>query len=195
MKVKINYLEENKNNDLMQTKNYINIYLFEIKIKEIKLERKIHAPKTNNKEINTIYMLAKQIKNSLTYNQILDIITGLLKTVKVNKLDMDLGINLNDPIYNAYIIALVNALIPLFIVNNNKNINLDNIKYNTFISQKTIFLNIKCELSLSIIRNIFRIFKIIIVLIKQKIKEAKNKSKDRVKKKTNEKGIVKEAFN
>lgn len=182
VKFKINYLEENKNNDLMQTKNYINIYLFGIKIKEIKLERKIHAPKTNNKEINTIYMLAKQIRNSLTYNQILDIITGLLKTVKVNKLDMDLGINLNDPIYNAYIIALVNALIPLFIVNNNKNINLDNIKYNTFISQKTIFLNIKCELSLSIIRNIFRIFKIIIVLIKQKIKEAKNKSKDRVKK-------------
>lgn len=180
MKVKINYLEENKNNDLMQTKNYINIYLFGIKIKEIKLERKIHAPKTNNKEINTIYMLAKQIKNSLTYNQILDIITGLLKTVKVNKLDMDLGINLNDPIYNAYIIALINALIPLFIANN-KNINLDNIKYNTFISQKTIFLNIKCELSLSIIRNIFRIFKIIIVLIKQKIKEKKNKSKDRVK--------------
>ena len=181
VKVKINYLEENKNNDLMQTKNYINIYLFEIKIKEIKLERKIHAPKTNNKEINTIYMLAKQIRNSLTYNQILDIITGLLKTVKVNKLDMDLGINLNDPIYNAYIIALVNALIPLFIVNNNKNINLDNIKYNTFISQKTIFLNIKCELSLSIIRNIFRIFKVIIVLIKQKIKDVKNKSKDKAK--------------
>lgn len=181
MKVKINYLEENKNNDLMQTKNYINIYLFEIKIKEIKLERKIHAPKTNNKEINTIYMLAKQIKNSLSYNEILDIVTGILKTVKIHKLDMDLGINLNDPIYNAYIIALINALIPLFIANN-KNINLDNIKYNTFISEKTLFLNIKCELSISIIRNIFRIFKIIIVLIKQKIKEAKNKSKDRVKK-------------
>lgn len=181
VKFKINYLEENKNNDLMQTKNYINIYLFGIKIKEIKLKRKIHAPKTNNKEINTIYMLAKQIKNSLTYNQILDIITGLLKTVKIHKLDMDLGINLNDPIYNAYIIALVNALIPLFIVNNNKNINLDNIKYNTFISQKTIFLNIKCELSLSIIRNIFRIFKVIIVLIKQKIKDEKNKSKDKAK--------------
>lgn len=181
MKVKINYLEENKSSNLIQNKNYIELYLFGIKIKNIRLERKIHAPKTSNKETNTIYMIAKQIKNSLTYNQILDIITGLLKTVKVNKLDMDLGINLNDPIYNAYIIALINALIPLFIVNN-KNINLDNIKYNTFISEKTLFLNIKCELSISIIRNIFRIFKIIIVLIKQKIKEAKNKSKDRVKK-------------
>lgn len=181
VKFKINYLEENKSSNLIQNKNYIELYLFGIKIKNIRLERKIHAPKTSNKETNTIYMIAKQIKNSLTYNQILDIITGLLKTVKVNKLDMDLGINLNDPIYNAYIIALINALIPLFIVNN-KNINLDNIKYNTFISEKTLFLNIKCELSISIIRNIFRIFKIIIVLIKQKIKEAKNKSKDRVKK-------------
>ena len=180
VKFKINYLEENKNNDLMQTKNYINIYLFGIKIKEIKLERKIHAPKTSNKETNTIYMIAKQIKKSLSYNEILDIVTGILKTVKIHKLDMDLGINLNDPIYNAYIIALINALIPLFIANN-KNINLDNIKYNTFISEKTLFLNIKCELSLSIIRNIFRIFKIIIVLIKQKIKEVKNKSKDKAK--------------
>ena len=181
VKFKINYLEENKSSNLIQNKNYIELYLFGIKIKNIKLERKIHAPKTSNKETNTIYMIAKQIKKSLSYNEILDIVTGILKTVKIHKLDMDLGINLNDPIYNAYIIALINALIPLFIVNN-KNINLDNIKYNTFISEKTLFLNIKCELSLSIIRNIFRIFKIIIVLIKQKIKEAKNKSKDRVKK-------------
>ena len=181
VKFKINYLEENKSSNLIQNKNYIELYLFGIKIKNIKLERKIHAPKTNNKETNTIYMIAKQIKKSLSYNEILDIVTGILKTVKIHKLDMDLGINLNDPIYNAYIIALINALIPLFIVNN-KNINLDNIKYNTFISEKTLFLNIKCELSISIIRNIFRIFKIIIVLIKQKIKEAKNKSKDRVKK-------------
>ena len=180
MKVKINYLEENKSSNLIQNKNYIELYLFGTKIKNIKLERKIHAPKTSNKETNTIYMIAKQIKKSLSYNEILDIVTGILKTVKIHKLDMDLGINLNDPIYNAYIIALINALIPLFIANN-KNINLDNIKYNTFISEKTLFLNIKCELSISIIRNIFRIFKIIIVLIKQKIKEAKNKSKDRVK--------------
>ena len=180
MKVKINYLEENKSSNLIQNKNYIELYLFGIKIKNIKLERKIHAPKTSNKETNTIYMIAKQIKKSLSYNEILDIVTGILKTVKIHKLDMDLGINLNDPIYNAYIIALINALIPLFIANN-KNINLDNIKYNTFISEKTLFLNIKCELSISIIRNIFRIFKIIIVLIKQKIKEVKNKSKDKAK--------------
>ena len=180
MKVKINYLEENKSSNLIQNKNYIELYLFGIKIKNIKLERKIHAPKTSNKETNTIYMIAKQIKKSLSYNEILDIVTGILKTVKIHKLDMDLGINLNDPIYNAYIIALINALIPLFIANN-KNINLDNIKYNTFISEKTLFLNIKCELSLSIIRNIFRIFKIIIVLIKQKNKEVKNKSKDKAK--------------
>lgn len=180
MKVKINYLEENKSSNLIQNKNYIELYLFGIKIKNIKLERKIHAPKTSNKETNTIYMIAKQIKKSLSYNEILDIVTGILKTIKIHKLDMNLGINFNDPIYNAYIIALINALIPLFIANN-KNINLDNIKYNTFISEKTLFLNIKCELSISIIRNIFRIFKIIIVLIKQKIKEKKNKSKDRVK--------------
>ena len=118
-------------------------------------------------------MILKQIIRSLKYDEIVNLVIRIPKTIKIHKLDMDLGINLNDPIYNAYAIAVINVVIPLLIAYNSKSINLDNIKYTTFISDKTLFLNIKCNVSISIIKNIFRIFKVIFALIKLKIKELK----------------------
>lgn len=174
MKFKINYIEKNKESNLIEKENYINIYFLGIRVKKIKLERKIHAPyKKNNTKTNTIYMILKQIIRSLKYDEIVNLVIRIPKTIKIHKLDMDLGINLNDPIYNAYAIAVINAVFPLLIAYNSKSINLDNIKYTTFISDKTLFLNIKCNVSISIIKNIFRIFKVIFALIKLKIKELK----------------------
>ena len=62
MKFKINYIEKNKESNLIEKENYINIYFLGIRVKKIKLERKIHAPyKKNNNKTNTIYMILKQI--------------------------------------------------------------------------------------------------------------------------------------
>lgn len=191
MKFKINYIEKNKESNLIETENYINIYFLGIRVKKIKLERKIHAPyKKNNTKTNTIYMILKQIIRSLKYDEIVNLVIRIPKTIKIHKLDMDLGINLNDPIYNAYAIAVINAVFPLLIAYNSKSINLDNIKYTTFISDKTLFLNIKCNVSISIIKNIFRIFKVIFALIKLKIKELKkDKTKNSITNKLAQKTI------
>lgn len=191
MKFKINYIEKNKESNLIEKENYINIYFFGIRVKKIKLERKIHAPyKKNNTKTNTIYMILKQIIRSLKYDEIVNLVIRIPKTIKIHKLDMDLGINLNDPIYNAYVIAVINAVFPLLIAYNSKSINLDNIKYTTFISDKTLFLNIKCNVSISIIKNIFRIFKVIFALIKLKIKELKkDKTKNSITNKLAQKTI------
>lgn len=191
MKFKINYIEKNKESNLIEKENYINIYILGIRIKKIKLERKIHAPyKKNNTKTNTIYMILKQIIRSLKYDEIVNLVIRIPKTIKIHKLDMDLGINLNDPIYNAYAIAVINVVIPLLIAYNSKSINLDNIKYTTFISDKTLFLNIKCNVSISIIKNIFRIFKVIFALIKLKIKELKkDKTKNSITNKLAQKTI------
>ena len=191
MKFKINYIEKNKESNLIGTENYINIYFLGIRVKKIKLERKIHAPyKKNNTKTNTIYMILKQIKKSLKYDEFVNLVIRIPKTIKIHKLDMDLGINLNDPIYNAYAIAVINVVIPLLIAYNSKSINLDNIKYTTFISDKTLFLNIKCNVSISIIKNIFRIFKVIFALIKLKIKELKkDKTKNSITNKLAQKTI------
>ena len=191
MKFKINYIEKNKESNLIGTENYINIYFLGIRVKKIKLERKIHALyKKNNTKTNMIYMILKQIKKSLKYDEIVNLVIRIPKTIKIHKLDMDLGINLNDPIYNAYAIAVINAVFPLLIAYNSKSINLDNIKYTTFISDKTLFLNIKCNVSISIIKNIFRIFKVIFALIKLKIKELKkDKTKNSITNKLAQKTI------
>lgn len=191
MKFKINYIEKNKESNLIETENYINIYFLGIRVKKIKLERKIHAPyKKNNTKTNMIYMILKQIKKSLKYDEIVNLVIRIPKTIKIHKLDMDLGINLNDPIYNAYAIAVINAVFPLLIAYNSKSINLDNIKYTTFISDKALFLNIKCNVSISIIKNIFRIFKVIFALIKLKIKELKkDKTKNSITNKLAQKTI------
>lgn len=191
MKFKINYIEKNKESNLIEKENYINIYFLGIRVKKIKLERKIHAPyKKNNTKTNTIYMILKQIIRSLKYDEIVNLVIRIPKTIKIHKLDMDLGINLNDPIYNAYAIAVINAVFPLLIAYNSKSINLDNIKYTTFISDKTLFLNIKCNVSISIIKNIFRIFKVIFALIKLKIKELKkDKTKNSITNKLAQKTI------
>ena len=191
MKFKINYIEKNKESNLIEKENYINIYFLGIRVKKIKLERKIHAPyKKNNTKTNTIYMILKQIIRSLKYDEIVNLVIRIPKTIKIHKLDMDLGINLNDPIYNAYAIAVINVVIPLLIAYNSKSINLDNIKYTTFISDKTLFLNIKCNVSISIIENIFRIFKVIFALIKLKIKELKkDKTKNSITNKLAQKTI------
>lgn len=191
MKFKINYIEKNKESNFIEKENYINIYFLGIRVKKIKLERKIHAPyKKNNTKTNTIYMILKQIIRSLKYDEIVNLVIRIPKTIKIHKLDMDLGINLNDPIYNAYAIAVINVVIPLLIAYNSKSINLDNIKYTTFISDKTLFLNIKCNVSISIIKNIFRIFKVIFALIKLKIKELKkDKTKNSITNKLAQKTI------
>ena len=191
MKFKINYIEKNKESNLIEKENYINIYFLGIRVKKIKLERKIHAPyKKNNTKTNTIYMILKQIIRSLKYDEIVNLVIRIPKTIKIHKLDMDLGINLNDPIYNAYAIAVINVVIPLLIAYNSKSINLDNIKYTTFISDKTLFLNIKCNVTISIIKNIFRIFKVIFALIKLKIKELKkDKTKNSITNKLAQKTI------
>lgn len=182
MKIKIKYFEKSQSPTIIENDNYIALYLFGIiKIKKIKIERKIHTnnDNKNSKVVNAIFMITKQILESLEKEEIVKIVTKILKSIKVNKLNMDLGINLQDPILNAYIIALINSLLPLYFATNSKNINLNNIRYNTFISDKVINLHIDSIISVSIVKNIFSIIKIIFVILKGGIKNG-NKTSNRI---------------
>lgn len=180
MKIKIKYLEENKGTNIIENKNNLSLYILGIRIKKIELDRKIH-PNSNskNKVTNTIFMIVKQIIKSMEKEEILKIVTKILKTIKVNKLDMEIGINFKDPIVNAYVIAIINSILPILIVKNNNNFNLDNIKYNTFISKKVIYLRINGIIHVSIVKNIISIIKIILVILKGGIKNG-NKTSNRI---------------
>lgn len=182
MKIRIKYMEKEETSNMMESDNYIALYLFEIiKIKKIKIERKIHTDnKTgNNKEVNTFFMIAKQIIKSLQLEEINRIVKNILKTIKVNKLDLNLGINFSDPILNAYFIAIINSVLPIFLISNNRNINLDNIRYNTYISKKVVDLKVDSIISVSIVKNIISILKIVFLIVKGGIKNG-NKTSNRI---------------
>lgn len=182
MKIRIKYMEKEETSNMMESDNYIALYLFEIiKIKKIKIERKIHTDnKTgNNKEVNTFFMIAKQIIKLLQLEEINKIAKNILKTIKVNKLDLNLGINFSDPILNAYSIAIINSVLPIFLISNNRNINLDNIRYNTYISKKVVDLKVDSIISVSIVKNIISILKIVFLIVKGGIKNG-NKTSNRI---------------
>ena len=182
MKIRIKYMEKEETSNMMESDNYISLYLFEIiKIKKIKIERKIHTDnKTgNNKEVNTFFMIAKQIIKLLQLEEINKIAKNILKTIKVNKLDLNLGINFSDPILNAYSIAIINSVLPIFLISNNRNINLDKIRYNTYISKKVVDLKVDSIISVSIVKNIISILKIVFLIVKGGIKNG-NKTSNRI---------------
>ena len=175
-------MEKEETSNMMESDNYIALYLFEIiKIKKIKIERKIHTDnKTgNNKEVNTFFMIAKQIIKLLQLEEINKIAKNILKTIKVNKLDLNLGINFSDPILNAYFIAIINSVLPIFLISNNRNINLDKIRYNTYISKKVVDLKVDSIISVSIVKNIISILKIVFLIVKGGIKNG-NKTSNRI---------------
>lgn len=170
MKIKIIYKEANKDNN-------ISFYLFGIRIKKIQIGKKNNKQK--DKKLNKKSDFWKQIIK--LFNNRYNTTYRIIKTFKVKKLDMDLGINLDDPIYNAYAISFINSIIPLILASKNTDIN--KIRYTTFISDKAIFLNIDCIISISLIRNITSIIKVISVAIKIKLRALKkniNKGKKKL---------------
>ena len=176
MKLKIRYKSENKKG------NYIGIYLFGIRVKKIYNKKKKNKKQSERKTEKQIKKenKKKEIKNKiierLKRQKILVIknILNIISTVKVDKLKLDLGINLNDPIYNAYLIAIINSLLSLYLANKAKDLHA--IYYNTFISEKIIHIDIETIISIPIIINIPNILSIITIVLKKensdKLKEA-----------------------
>jgi len=168
MKIKFKYVEANENSETIDIHNDISLYVLGIKIKTIRLGREMHSSKGKDEKVNTAYMILNQLKEIYNQREIFDEFNKLIKTIKFKKLYISLGINLDDPINNAYIIALINSLISLVLAKNSKNINLKETGYETFISQKTIYFKVDSIVSLPLVKNIFILIRIIKFFIKMK---------------------------
>ena len=182
MKIKIKYIEKSDSATVIENDNYIALYLFNIiKIKKIKIERKVHTDDNHkdNRVVNTVFMIIKQILRSLQKEEIVKIVTRILKSIKVKSLNMDLGINLQDSILNAYSIAIINSILPIFLAKHRKNIDLNNTSYTTFSSEKVVNLKIDSIIYVSIVKNITSIIKIIFIILKGGIKNG-NKTSNRI---------------
>jgi len=180
IRIKIHYNESEKKE--LKIVNKIEIYIFKIiKVKsiEIKSKNKIEKKKSNYK-VNAIYKLInnyveyiKKEKKIMSKKEF----SKIFKSIYYEKMDFDIGINLNNPIINAYIIALSNIFINMFIIKNEKRINLTNMNYSTYISNNIFNLRINAIIRVKLVNIIVVIAKIVMRVMKIKRKE-KNKYKE-----------------
>lgn len=123
-------------------------------------------------------------KNGDKYKKVLDVVynifSGTLKYRKIDeallnrndikkikdsiyfeKFNLDLGINLKEIFLNIYALGIINTLIPIYISVNQKNFNINNLEYRTYISNNIVDLNLDCIMKVNLIHTISVIVKVI----------------------------------
>lgn len=106
-------------------------------------------------------------------------IKTIINSIYVKKIYLDLGINLLQPILNAYISTLINVVINMYIAKNIKKFNLQNTKYKTYISGEVYNIKIDSIIHLQLANIIYIIIKIIFKLRKVEKKNVRYKTSNR----------------
>ena len=106
-------------------------------------------------------------------------IKTIINSIYLKKFYLDLGINLLQPILNAYISTLINVVINMFIAKNIKKFNLQNTKFKTYISGEVYNIKIDSIIHLQLANIIYIIIKIIFRLRKVEIKNVRSKTSNR----------------
>lgn len=117
-------------------------------------------------KINKVLLNSKDIKT-------------IINSIYVKKVYLDLGINLLQPILNAYILTFINVVINMFIAKNIKKFNLQNTKYKTYISGEVYNIKIDSIIHLQLANIIYIIIKIIFKLRKVEKKNVRYKTSNR----------------
>lgn len=183
IRLKIYYSESERKN--LKVKNRIEIYiLYFFKIKTIRLENKKKI-KSKNYNINAIYKVInsymeyyKNQEKMITKKEISD----LINNIYYEKMDITLKINLKNPILNSYIISIINIIINIFIIKNQKRMNLKNTRYFTTISDNIFNANITSIVRIKLINIIAIVIKIGVRAIKLKSNNKKSNVSNQKKK-------------
>ena len=140
----------------------IKIYIFNIIcIKKIKIKKYI-VPKTEKiKEEND-----KFIHRVLQNREGLTTLIEIVRKIKIENFKGIFNVNLYEPILNAYIIALLNSLIPIILSLTDTSLKNNNIKYETGISNDILDVKISGIISIPIVQNISSILKLLFIFLK-----------------------------
>lgn len=154
--------DKEENNKKKQYKNVSNDPI-EIVINAIfnALDKAVTSQKVNKALLNS-----KDIKN-------------IVKSIYFKKLHLDCGINLLDPILNAYVSALINTLINMFIAKNINKFNLKQTRYKTYISGEVYNIKIASIINARSANIIYIIIKIIFKLRKVEKKNVRHTTSNR----------------
>lgn len=169
IRVKIDYVEKERKD--LKVLNKIEIYIFYfLKIKTVKLKNKKEIEnKKGSYKIDAIYKLVSTyIEYSNKEKEIINTkdLKKLINSIYYEKLNIDVGINLKDPIINAYLITIINILLNLFIIKNQSKIKLKNLDYSTYISNNIFNLKLNCIIRFRVANTIITIIKVIVKLRK-----------------------------
>ena len=104
---------------------------------------------------------------------------NIINSIYVKKLHLDFGINFINPIINAYVCTLINALINMIIARYINKFNLENTRYKTYISGEVYNIKIDSIIDVKLANIIYIIFKIIYKLRKVEKKNVRNKTSNR----------------
>lgn len=168
VEINANLLPTVENNNISKDNHYIKFIIFGfIPIFKINLDskkRKRNKRKNKNKTINTIAKIFSYFLYSEKLNKVLFTrkdFKRLNNSVFFHKLDVNLGLNLQNYILNAYIISIINAAFNIYMSANFNNFNLSKTKYYTYISKEIYNLDIYCIISIKLVNTIDIIFKAI----------------------------------
>lgn len=173
IKIKIDYTEEEKKR--LDIKNKIEIYILGfIKIKTIHLNQEDKIKKKGAYQVNATYQLLSNYLGFLKQEELYvekSTLKKIFHSIFFEHLDISIGLNLQEPILNAYLMALINAVLNIFFAINASNINLKNTNYITYISNDFFHLQVKGIIKFRIVNNIITIIKIV-----KRIREVKKKN-------------------
>lgn len=176
LKVEIKFSLKTKDENL-KLSNYIKIYILRfIRVKKINIKQNDN----NGKEASGNLKITKQIidnsvdviKTMISYEKQDSVLLNKkdFTTIKNNfnykKFYLNIGYNLKDPILNAYIMALTNALINMYLSKNIDRFNIDRTKYSIYISNKIYDIDFYSIINLKLVNTIIVIIKLIIRLKK-----------------------------
>ena len=172
IRIKYRIYSHEKKKFTTTTDNVFVFYIFGF----IPIKKKLQENKEDKKLKNT----GKKSKDKKVLDVVYNVFTGTLKYRKINealldkndlkkikdsiyfeKINLDLGINLQEIFLNIYILGIINTLIPMYIAVNQKNFNMDNLEYRTYISNNIIDINLDCIMKVNLIHTISVIVKVI----------------------------------
>lgn len=167
IRVKIDYAEKERKD--LKILNKIEIYIFYfIKIKTIELKNKKEIEnKKGSYKVDAIFKLVSTyIEYSKKEKEIINTkdLKKIINSIYYEKINIDLGINLKDPIINAYLITAINILLNLFIIKKQNKMKIKNVSYATYISNNIFNLKLNCIIRFRVANTIITIIKIIVRL-------------------------------
>lgn len=155
------------------------------KDKNIKLQekdKKFEIKNSNeNYVLNTLYSLFMELLgNSKMKKSLIKMseIAKINKTIYYEKFNLKLGINLDEPITNSFLMASLNTTLCMYINSNIDHYNMNSLYYSSYISDELYKVNFNGILRFKLADNMGIILKIISRYIKIKFKNRKVESKN-----------------